>query len=61
MSLSFKSLVKNIGKENFKYLCQKFDSKLLDLVKKKVFCPYEYKSGFEKFDEGLPSKDKFCS
>ena len=56
MSLSFKSLVKNIGKDNFK-----FDSKLLDLVKKKVFCPYEYKSGFEKFDEGLPGKDKFCS
>ena len=29
--------------------------------KQKGFYPYEYMSGFEKFEEGLPSKEKFYS
>ena len=32
-SFSLDSLVKNMGKGNFKYLSQKFDSKVLELVK----------------------------
>ena len=35
LSSSFNSLVKNLNKDNFKYLCQEFDNNVLDLVKKK--------------------------
>ena len=45
------SLVKNLDKDDFKYLCQEFDRKVLDLVKQKGFYPYEYMSGFEKFKQ----------
>ena len=55
------SLVKNLGKDSFKQLRQKFDSKVIESVKQKVFYPYEYMSGFEKFEEELPSKLKFYS
>ena len=55
------SLVKNLGKDGFKYLSQEFDNNVLDLVKKKGFYPYEYMSNFEKFKEELPSKEKFYS
>ena len=37
------------------------DSKVLCLVKQKGFYPYECMSGFEKFKEELPSKEKFYS
>ena len=40
---------------------QEFDTKLLDFVKQKIFCPYEYMSGFVKFKEEFPSKEKFYS
>ena len=43
------SLVKNSGKHDFKYLSQEFNSKVLDLVKRKGFYSYEYMSDFEKF------------
>ena len=33
LSLSFDSLLKNLGKGDFKYLSQEFDSEVLDLVK----------------------------
>ena len=48
-------------KDDFKYLSQEFDTNVLDLVKQKGFYPYEYMSGFEKFKEELPSKEKFYS
>ena len=35
LSSSFNSLVKNLNKDNFKYLSQEFDNNVLDLVKKK--------------------------
>ena len=35
---------------------QEIYSKVLDLVKQKVFYCYEYISGFENFKEELPSK-----
>ena len=50
-----------MSKNDFKYLSQEFDSRVLDLVKQKRFYPYEYLSGFEKFKEELPSKEKFHS
>ena len=53
------SLVKNMGKDDFKYLNQEFDSDVLDLVKQKGFYPYEYMSGFEKFKQRFPSKEEF--
>ena len=41
------TLVKNLGKGNFK--SKEFDIKILDLVKQKGFYPYEYISSYEKF------------
>ena len=55
------NLVKNFGKDDFKYLSQEFDNNILDLVKQKEFYPYEYICDFEKFKEELPSKEKSCS
>ena len=61
LSSSFHSLVKILGKYNFKYLSQEFDNNVLDLAKQKGFCPYEYMTDFKKFEEQLPSKEKFYS
>ena len=58
-SSSLETLLKNLGKDDFKYLSQEFDSKVLDLVKKKRFCPYEYMSNFEKFKEKFSWKEMF--
>ena len=41
------TLVKNLGKDNFK--SKEFDIKILDLVKKKGFYLYEHMSTYEKF------------
>ena len=41
------TLVKNLGKDNVK--SKEFDIKILDLVKKKGFYPYEHMSTYEKF------------
>ena len=61
LTSSLDNLVKNLGKDDFKYLSQEFDNNALDLAKNKRFFPYEYMSGFKKFKEQLPSKEKFCS
>ena len=61
VSFSLVSLVKNVGKADFNYLSQEFDNKVLGLVKHKEFYPYDYMSDFEKFKEGLPSKEKCYS
>ena len=58
LSSSLDSLVKNLGKDNFKYLSQESDTKVLDLVKQKGFYPYEYMSSFKNFKEKLASKKK---
>ena len=60
-SSSLDSLVKNLNKDDFKYLSQEFDNNVLDLVKQNGFYPYEYMSNFEKFKEQLLSKEKFYS
>ena len=61
LSSSLDSLVTSLDKNYFKYLSQKFDSNLLDLVKQKGFYPYEYMSDFEKFKEELLYKKEFYS
>ena len=61
LSFLLGSLVKNLGKADFKYLSQEFDIKVLNLLKQKGFYPYEYMSGFEKIKEELPSKKEFYS
>ena len=53
--------VKNLGKNDFKYLSQEPDNNILDLAKQKVFYPYEYMSNFEKLKEQLPNKEQFHS
>ena len=57
---SLDSLLKNLGKADFNYWSQGFDN-VLDLVQKKWFYPCKYMSGFGKFQEKLPSKEKFYS
>ena len=61
LSSSLDSLVKNLNKDNWKYLIQASDRNILNLVKQKGLHPYEYMSDFEKFKEKLPSKEKFYS
>ena len=54
---TLESLVKNLAKGDLKCSNQEFDKKVLDLVKQKVFHPYEYMSDFEKFKKyGLAKK-----
>ena len=50
-----------MDKDDFKYLSQVFDSKVLDLVKQKESYPYKYMSSFEKFKKRLSSKEKYYS
>ena len=49
LSSSSDTLVKNLAKACFKCLSQERDTNVLDLVKHKVFYPYEDMSNFEKF------------
>ena len=59
LSSSLGSLVKILGKDDFKYLSQEFDNNVLDLVKQKEFYPDEYMSEFEKFKKELLRKKTF--
>ena len=54
---SLESLVKNLGKDDFKYLSQEVGNNVLDLVKQKAFYPYEYMTDFENFKKEVPSKE----
>ena len=56
LSSSLDSLVKNLSKDDFKYLGQIFDKNKLDLVKEKGFCLYKYMTDFEMFKEKLQTK-----
>ena len=56
LSSSLDSLVRNLNKDDVKYLSREFDNSVLDLVKQKEFYPYEYMSDFEKFKELLKNK-----
>ena len=61
LSSPLDSLVKNSNKDGSKYLSHEFDKNKLDLVKQKIFYPYEYMTDFEKFIEKLLSKEIFYS
>ena len=62
MNSSLDSLVKNLSDNNFKYLSEKFNGELLELVKEKGVYPYKYIGSFEKFSENkLPDKSNFFS
>ena len=55
LSSSLDSLVKNLNKDDFKYLSEEFDNNnVLDLVKQKRYYPYENISNSEKFKEEIP-------
>ena len=51
------SFFRNLGKDRFKQLTQKFDEKMPNLVQQKGFYSYKYIIYFEKI---LPSKQSFC-
>ena len=59
LSFSLNSLVKKLGKIDFRYLSQEFDNKVLDLVKQKVYYPYEYMSDFKKLRKNYQEKNGF--
>ena len=61
VSSSLDSLVKNLGKDDYKYLSQEFNSKVRVLARQKGFYPYENMNNFEKFKGQLTSKEKFYS
>ena len=42
LSYSLGSLVKKLGKDDFKYLSAEFDNNVLDQDKEKLFYPCEY-------------------
>ena len=48
LSSSLDNLVENLSENDFKYLTQECDSKVLDLVKQKIFYPDEYISESKK-------------
>ena len=56
LSSPLDSLIKNLSKDDFKYLSKEFDNNALNLVKQKRF---ENISDFEKFKEELSRKEKF--
>ncbi|KAL9963656.1 hypothetical protein ACROYT_G027183 [Oculina patagonica] len=61
MSSSFEQLVSNLPRESLKYTSQKFKGKKLDLMARKELYPYDFMDSFEKFNEGLPTKEDFYS
>ena len=58
---SLDNLAKKLGKNDCHHVSQEFNAYILDLVKQKVFYPYEYMDSFKKLKEILPRKDKFYS
>ena len=58
---SLYNLVKKLNQNDFKYLCEEFDLKVLHLSKQKGFHPYEYMSDFGNSNEKFRSKEKFYS
>ena len=61
LNVSWDSLGKNLGKDDYQHLSQEFDNNVLDLVQLKGLYPYGYLSNFENFKEEFPSKEKFYS
>ena len=62
MHFSLAALVKNLSDNNFKYLSQELSRDLLELVRQKGVCPYEYIDSFKQFSENkLPNMCTFFS
>ena len=62
MNSSLDKLVKNFSDEDLKYLVEEFGSENLELLKQKGDYPYEYRNGFERFnEEKLPARKYFFS
>ena len=60
MNSSLDKLVKNLRREDFKYLNEVFSGEELELVKQKGIYPSEYFNSFKKFKgSDLPDIDKF--
>ena len=57
LSSSLDSSVKNLSRDDFKYLIQELNKSKLDLAKQKGFYLYEYMSDSEKFKEEVPVKE----
>ena len=56
------ALIKNVSANDFKYLCEEFSGKCLELIKQKGVYPYEYIDSLEKFSEDkLTDRYKFFS
>ena len=55
------NLVKNLSKDEFKYLNQESNNKAFNLVEGKGFFIYELVTDFENFQEEFPNKEKFYS
>ena len=55
------SLLKNLANDDFRYLSHEFNNNVLDLVKQKLFFPYEYVSDFENLNKNYLAKKKFYS
>ena len=48
-----------MNKDDFDYLSQQFDNKVLDSGKKKGFYAYEYMSEFKNFKESFKAKKNY--
>ena len=59
LSYSLDSLVKNLGKDDFKYLNQYLNRKILDLDLLVHSYPYQYMSSFEKLKKNRERKENF--
>ena len=53
------SLAKNLVKDDFKHLSQKFDNNTLDLIKQKRFYPYGYMNVFKNLKKNCQAKKRF--
>ncbi|KAL9954736.1 hypothetical protein ACROYT_G042310 [Oculina patagonica] len=61
MSSSLEKLVSNLPRESLKYTSNMFKGKKLNLMMRKGVYPYDYMDSFNKFNEGLPTKEDFYS
>ena len=61
MSSSLEQLVSNLPKTLLKYTSNMFKCKKLNLMTRKGVYPYHYMNSFDKFNEGLPTKEDFYS
>ena len=62
MSSSLEKLVKNLTDDDFKYLTEKFCSKISELLIQKDAYHYKYMDSFKRFgEEKLPDNECFYS